>query len=253
MSFLEPLVKGAGGARLAIGVDIRTRDFEAARFVAAVAGLRARAGLSVTLVFLDCDDETLIRRFTETRRRHPLATDRPIADGIKAERRRMAPVRETADHVIDSSQLSINEFRTVLSGLLGLDGTGGGVTVTVTSFAFRHGVPRTADLVFDVRFLANPHYDPDLRPLDGRDPAVAAHVAADPDYPAFFENLTRLLAPLLPRYAAEGKSYLTIAVGCTGGHHRSVFVAESLASWLKAREVPVTVLHRDVDRPDGMP
>jgi RNase adapter protein RapZ len=201
-------------------------------------------------VFLDCDDDVLIRRFTETRRRHPLATDRPVADGIAAERRLLAPIRDIADVVIDSSHLSIAAFRRLLSGALGLEAATG-LAVSVVSFGFRYGLPREADMVFDVRFLANPHYDAVLRPHDGRQPAVAAFVAADPDWPDFFERLTGLVGPLLPRFAEEGKSYLTLAIGCTGGRHRSVFAAERLADWLKAMRLPVTLLHRDVDRAEG--
>ena len=240
----------APSGAIAVGVDFRTRDFASALLLDRIAALRNRGDLAVRTVFLDCDDDVLIRRFTETRRRHPLATDRPVADGIAAERRLLAPIRDIADVVIDSSHLSIAAFRRLLSGALGLEAATG-LAVSVVSFGFRYGLPREADMVFDVRFLANPHYDAVLRPHDGRQPEVAAFVAADPDWPDFFERLTGLVGPLLPRFAEEGKSYLTLAIGCTGGRHRSVFAAERLADWLKAMRLPVTLLHRDVDRAEG--
>ena len=149
--------------------------------------------------------------------------------------------------MIDSSGLTPADFRGQLLGLVGVD-TGGGMTVFVTSFSYRQGVPRQADLVFDVRFLANPHYDPDLRPLSGRDAAVADYVRRDPDFEPFFSHLKQMLAPLLPRYEREGKSYLTIAVGCTGGRHRSVFIAERLTAWLGEAGRHVHLGHRDIAR-----
>jgi UPF0042 nucleotide-binding protein len=173
--------------------------------------------------------------------------DRPLADGIQLERQLVSPIREHADLVLDTSGLGPADLRRILWSAFALDPRSG-VAVTVSSFSYRLGLPREADIVFDVRFLDNPHYVPDLRLLDGRDERVARHVAADPDYRPFFDSLTRMLEPLLPRFYAEGKSYLTIAVGCTGGRHRSVFVAEELASWLKSKGQRVSVTHRDVDR-----
>ncbi len=230
---------------LAIGVDPRTRGFTAEGLAAEIAALRARDDVDLRTVFLDCDDEVLIRRFTETRRRHPLATDRPVADGIAIERTMLTPVREAADIVIDTSSSNLAEFRENLIASLGIQGDRA-MTVTVVSFAFRNGLPREADLVFDVRFLANPHYVEALRPRDGRDADVGAFVAADPAFEPFFNSLTGLLGPLLPRYEREGKSYLTVAVGCTGGKHRSVHVSERLVAWLKSTGTPVTLRHRDL-------
>ncbi len=231
--------------RIAIGVDTRTRDFEANRLLSDLEHLRG-GGTAVTLVFLDCDNDVLIRRFTETRRRHPLAVDRPVADGIRSERRLLEPIRNQADFVVDTSQISPLDFRRVLAGGLGLSDAGR-LTVVVTSFGFKNGLPREADMVFDVRFLRNPHYDPALRPLDGRDKQVADHVREDQDYDDFFSSLTGFLGPLLPRYAAEGKSYLTVAVGCTGGRHRSVLVTEDVAKWLRNAGYAVTLRHRDLE------
>ncbi|AWJ94849.1 RNase adaptor protein RapZ (plasmid) [Azospirillum baldaniorum] len=232
---------------LALVIDSRTRDFSAHAMLEEVEALKAHAGLEVRLVFLDCGDETLQRRFTETRRRHPLAIDRPVPDGIQLERTMLLPLKQQADVTIDTTQLSIHDLRRILAGNFQIDSQTA-LQVFVTSFSFRMGLPREADLVFDVRFLTNPHYDPDLRPLTGLDPRVAARVEGDPDFAEFFRHLTDLLQPLLPRYNQEGKSYLTIAVGCTGGKHRSVFVAERLAAWLGGLGLKVGISHRELDR-----
>jgi UPF0042 nucleotide-binding protein len=170
-----------------------------------------------------------------------------VAAGIALERRLVAPLRERAGLVIDSSHLSPADFRQQLLGRFGLE-SAAGMAIFVTSFAFRQGLPREADLVFDVRFLANPHYDPDLKPLSGRDSAVAAYVERDPGFAPFFGQLTAMLEGLLPRYQQEGKSYLTIAIGCTGGRHRSVFLAERLAAWLGGHDWRVHLAHRDIAR-----
>jgi RNase adaptor protein for sRNA GlmZ degradation len=248
---LLPRLVGAPSAParpIAVGIDVRTRDFGVAPVLAEIDNLARARGIDARLIFLDCDDDSLARRYTETRRRHPLAGDRPVMDGILLERERVSPLRDRADLVIDTSSLRPAELKRLLQGNFALDDRRQ-LAVFVTSFSFRHGLPREADLVFDVRFLDNPYYDPALRPLTGLDPAVAAHVAADPSFPAFFDGLTGLLQPLLPRYDREGKSYLTIAIGCTGGRHRSVFVAEKLSRWLERQGQRVTLDHRDVSRP----
>lgn len=248
LNLLPGIVGDGDRARpIAVGVDIRTRDFAAEPLVRQLDALSTDPRFDATLLFLDCDDDTLVRRFTETRRRHPLAEDRPIADGIAAERRLVQPLRERAERVIDTSSLSPWGFRRVLAGQLGPADTPG-MSIFVTSFSYREGLPREADLAFDMRFLKNPHYEPDLRLLTGRDPAVAAHIEADPHFAPFFDQLTAMLESLLPRYAEEGKSYLTIAIGCTGGRHRSVMVAERLAAWMEARGRQVTLTHRDIGR-----
>jgi UPF0042 nucleotide-binding protein len=230
---------------LAVGIDIRTRDFGVEPVLAEIDRLMAESGQDVRLLFLDCDDEVLRRRFTETRRRHPLAADRPLIDGIRHERTLVSPLKARADVIFDTSSLAPGELKQALSAHFGCASTQK-LLVFVTSFAYREGLPREADLVFDARFLTNPHYVPDLKALTGRDPAVAAFVAADTAFPDFFQTLTALLAPLLPRFAAEGKSYLTIAIGCTGGRHRSVFVAERLAQWLSGQDVRVELRHREL-------
>lgn len=236
---------GEGGAdRLVLGIDVRSREFSAERVLAAVADWRAGGHCAVTLVFLDCDDATLQRRFTETRRKHPLATDRPVEDGIRLERELLAPVREAADDILDTSAYSIHDLKRHIRDHF-VTGEGE-LLVFVTSFSFREGVPRDADMVLDVRFLANPHWDETLRPMHGKDAPVAAYVERDKDFPAFFGNLCRLVQPLLPRYREEGKSYFTIAIGCTGGRHRSVFTAEKLAGFLSDLGYKVGVRHRDL-------
>jgi UPF0042 nucleotide-binding protein len=237
----------APGHGLAIGIDVRTRDLVAEVFAEDVDLLRRDSGKPIDIVFLECDDEVLQRRYTETRRVHPMAVDRPLADGIAEERRLLRPLREAADIVIDTSHTNARELAHRLHDLVG-GGSDGTLHVFLVSFAFRNGIPRDADLVFDVRFLRNPHYDPDLRPQTGLDPAVGAHIEQDPDYAAFFERLTGLLELLLPRYREEGKSYLTIAIGCTGGRHRSVYTTQKLAAWLKQRTTRIDVRHRELSQ-----
>ncbi len=232
---------------LAIGVDVRTRDFSVEDLLRFIDDRNAEASVNLRLVFLFCDEEDLRRRYTVTRRRHPLAATGPVSEGIALERRILAPLRERADVAIDTTGLSPSELKAILDGQCGL-AVQGGLVIQVVSFSFRSGLPREADLVFDVRFLANPHYDPELKPLTGLDEAVGRHIAGDRMFKPFFDSLTRLLDPLLPRYSAEGKCYLTIAVGCTGGRHRSVFVAEELAQHLRALGGNVEVYHRDLTR-----
>jgi UPF0042 nucleotide-binding protein len=232
---------------IAVGIDIRTRDFAVENVFGEIEKIAQDGALDVKLVFLDCADEGLERRYTETRRRHPMAGDRPVLDGIRLERARVAPLRQRADLVIDTTGLRTAGLKRLLAGNFGLDEQPG-LRLFVTSFSFREGLPREADLVFDVRFLENPFYDPELRHSSGRDPAVARFIAADPGWAPFFAALTQLLQTLLPRYDNEGKSYLTIAFGCTGGRHRSVFAAECLRDWLKTNGHSASVAHRDIER-----
>ena len=234
---------------MAIAVDSRTRGFSPQALLERIERLRADPALKVSLVFLTCSDEVLQRRYTETRRRHPLAQDRPVADGIRQERLLLDGLGAAADLVIDSSDLAIADLKRLMQGHFGLERQPG-LAIAVMSFSYRHGLPREADLVFDVRFLANPHYRAELRDLTGRDAAVGRHVEADPAFGRFFGDLTDMLIPLLPGFEREGKSYLTLAVGCTGGRHRSVFVAERLAAWLTSQGRPVSLRHRDIARAD---
>jgi len=243
LAFL-PAVAAAGEKNrgLAVGVDARSRGFSAELFQQAIAPLQSDSR-ALSIMFLDCDDAVLTRRFTETRRAHPLAYDRPAADGIAQERRLLEGVRARADIIIDTSDLSVSELRRIVTGHFCAAQT---MTLTVMSFSYKKGVPREADMVFDARFLRNPHYEPALSALSGRDAAVGAYIAADPAYAGFFAHLRALLMLALPRFREEGRQYVTIAIGCTGGRHRSVFIAEQLASALEAVGYAAAPHHRDV-------
>ena len=245
LELIGDILRKPGPQPVAIGVDIRTRAFAADPILRLLVELRNDPALAAYLLFIDCEDDVLVRRYSETRRRHPLAQERPLRDGIAAERRLIEPLRALADLVVDTTTLSPGDCRQIVAGHFGSE-EAAGMTLFVTSFAFRNGLPRVADLVFDVRFLDNPHYEQHLRPLTGQDPRVAEYVTSDPHFTSFFNSLTEILRPLLPRYEKEGKSYLTIAVGCTGGRHRSVAVAERLADWLRREGREVTLAHRDL-------
>jgi len=230
---------------LAIGFDSRTRGFVPADIIAQVKELTARDDLLLTTLFLDCADAELERRYNETRRRHPLAQDMPVSAGIAAERELLAPLRRWADAVIVTTELSTNELQQAIRERFASTG-GGELTVTITSFGFARGMPPVADLVFDMRFLDNPHWQPDLRPLTGQDEPVGEHIRRDPAFEASFPRIRDLLLDLLPRYAAQGKRYVTIAFGCTGGRHRSVFVAEEIGRALREGGFSPTILHRNL-------
>jgi UPF0042 nucleotide-binding protein len=247
LALLRPLLDQPAGPErpIAVVIDSRARDFTADMLLDELELAQNRDDLDVRLLFVDCDFEILLRRYTETRRRHPLAIDRPVADGIRAETVLLKPLQDRADLVIDTSLMTIHDLRRLLSGYFSLPEPRG-LLIFIMSFSFRRGLPREADLVFDVRFLTNPYWDAALRPLTGLDPPVQRAVEADPDFERFMTGLTGLLEPLLPRYTQEGKSYLTIAIGCSGGQHRSVFVAERLAEWMKTKTNRVGLHHRDV-------
>ncbi|WP_223861522.1 RNase adapter RapZ [Geminicoccus harenae] len=232
---------------VAIGIDPRSRTFDVDALMPRLERLRGSGVAEVRLLFLDCDDEVLRRRYSETRRRHPLAFDRSLEDGIAHERQIMAPLRGLADHIVDTTALTAADLKRVITGLFD-PAEGQRLAIHVMSFSFRNGLPREADLVFDVRFLRNPHYDDVLRPMTGLDRPVQDYVANDLDFSSFMERLVNLLLPLLPRYRAEGKSYLTIAIGCTGGKHRSVFVTEALSAQLRDAGWAVGTHHRDIPR-----
>jgi UPF0042 nucleotide-binding protein len=231
---------------LAFGIDSRTRGFNAEALVERLRGLK-QSGTDVRLIYLDCADDELVRRFSETRRRHPLAQDRPAADGIAQERLLTEPLRRWADLVIDTSDFSVADLRRRITEGLGQEDSTR-LTITLQSFGFAGGLPRNADLVFDMRFLANPHWEPALRPLTGLDAPVQAHVHADPAYAPAVDRIADLLKTLIPGYGREGKAYLTIAVGCTGGRHRSVTVALDLQARLQAAGHAVSLIHRDLVR-----
>jgi UPF0042 nucleotide-binding protein len=246
-TLLGHLIRAGGRLErdVAIGIDCRTRAFDPQQLAKQLAERSDDPNSNLSLLFLDCEDEILRRRFTETRRRHPLDPDRPVTDGIARERLLMAPLRERADLVIDTSQLPLARLRQLIAGHFGEQAVSR-PTLSVISFAYRNGLPREADLVFDVRFLANPHYVDELRPLTGLDPAVRAHVEADPAYALLMDRLDGLVLPLLPFYQREGKSYLTLAFGCTGGRHRSIVVAERFAARLRDSGWLVSLWHREI-------
>lgn len=230
--------------RVAVVVDVR-EGRNLSRLPAVYRRLKRRGDLAVSLVFLEAAEEVLIRRFSESRRPHPLSRRLPPAEAVKQERRRMAPLHALADHVIDTSRLSVHELRRqVLT--LGGEGVTQELVVTLQSFGFKNGAPADADVVFDVRFLKNPHFVPALRPLTGLDGKVSRYVLRDPAAKKFLTLTTSLLKFLLPQYIAEGKAYLTIAIGCTGGRHRSVAMAEALGKALsRVKGVQLRVRHRD--------
>ena len=235
LGMIESLV-ARGGGRLAIGVDARTRGFDSAEVLAALDRLRANPELRPELVYIVADDTTLMRRYTESRRRHPLAPQGLVSVGIAAERTLTAGLRAAADMTIDTSSLPLAELRRSIERHFGgdADSDRGRLVVSLISFAYPRGLPPDADLVFDARFLRNPHNDPILRPGTGLDPDVGVYVAADPDFKIFFGRVAELVEMLLPRFVQEGKKYTTVAVGCTGGRHRSVYLIEKLAERLAA-------------------
>ena len=200
-----------------------------------------------TLVFVEAGDEALMRRFSETRRPHPLGRGESIAEGIREERRRMAPIRRLADVVIDTTKFNVHELRQSIIDRFQNPGRRP-LLVSVVSFGFRYGIPADADLVFDVRFLPNPHFVPRLRPFSGKDPRVARYIRSFPQTGEFLRRIESLLLYLIPHYIQEGKSYLTVALGCTGGRHRSVALAEIIKRAIKKKGYSAKVVHRDLDK-----
>jgi UPF0042 nucleotide-binding protein len=198
------------------------------------------------LIFMDADDETLVRRFSETRRPHPLGTDESVLKNVRAERRHLAPIRKLADLVINSSKMNVHELREFIGERFRGTNELSKILVYMTSFGYRHGVPADSDLVFDVRFLPNPNYIPRYKNLTGKHPQVARYVRCFPQTREFIDRITELLVYLLPHYISEGKSYLTISFGCTGGHHRSVMMAEEMRKRLAHAGYKVKVTHRDI-------
>ncbi|WP_310535386.1 RNase adapter RapZ [Novosphingobium sp.] len=230
---------------LAIGFDSRTRGFDPHAIIERVKRLTERQDLEVTTLFLDCSGQELERRYNETRRRHPLAADMPAASGIAAERELMEPLRRWADMVVVTTDMSANDLQQQIRERFA-PLSEHGITITVSSFGFSRGMPPVADLVFDMRFLDNPHWVEELRPLTGKDAPVAEHIRRDPAFEVVFGQIRDLLLTLLPRYEAQGKAYVHVAFGCTGGRHRSVFTAELMAGALREAGYSPTVLHRNL-------
>jgi UPF0042 nucleotide-binding protein len=223
--------------KLAVGVDARTRGFDAGLVLETLERLRTSPSLRPELIYAWADETTLLRRYTETKRRHPLAPQGRVADGIAREEMLTAPLRNGADLVVDTSDLPLGSLRRLIERHFGAgsDAEESRLVVSLISFAYKFGLPREADLVFDARFLRNPHYDPILQHRTGLDAEVGAFVEADPDFATFFEKLAELIDMLLPRFVQESKKYATITIGCTGGRHRSVYLVERLGDYLAAR------------------
>jgi len=247
-TFAELCANSSRGIQaIALGVDVREGEY-LVNMVETIEELRSR-GHRVDVLFLEASDETLVRRYHETRRRHPLAGEGNVLDGIRAERKALAHLREIANRVIDTTSLTVHQLKDQMVHSYGpLAAKGGGLTVSLVSFGFKHGVPYDADLVFDVRFLPNPHFVDRLRALDGRDPAVEEFVMSFSESRELLSRLEGLLKFLLPLYEREGKAYLTVAIGCTGGRHRSVMLVEALRSFLTGLGLSPIVRHRDLDR-----
>ncbi len=246
LELVEPLLSQISAPRVGVILDVRNPDF-AARFPEILSRLRARAP-GTRLLFLDASEEALIRRFSETRRPHPLSAGRSLLQSLRSERAMLEDVRAGADVVVDTSDMTVHELRSFIQKTFVGDPSRARMVVSATSFGYKFGVPHDVDLLFDVRFLANPHFVPELKPKTGLDPAVAAYIEKDPETARFLARMGEFLDYLLPLYEREHKSYLSIGVGCTGGKHRSVYVAERLAAMLKERGYPVRVSHRDATR-----
>jgi UPF0042 nucleotide-binding protein len=235
------------GSRVALGVDVREGEYFS-HLLDALGEVKAR-GHGVEVLFLEASEESLVRRFHETRRRHPLGEEnRSMLEAIRAERKAMAHLREIADRIIDTSLVTVHQLKARLAELYVAPATRKGLATSLVSFGFKHGLPVDADLVFDVRFLPNPHFVDDLRALDGRDERVQAFVLEHTATIGFVTRLRALLEFLLPWYQREGKAYLTIAIGCTGGRHRSVALVEHLRRFLDEQGFAPTVAHRDLER-----
>ena len=246
LDLVERLLSSAPVRPLAIGVDPRTRGFGAQAVRDTLAALGNAPGVQVSLLFLDASTDVLLRRFSETRRRHPLTSAASLLDGVEQEKAMLEPLKALADVLIDTADLTPHDLRAELSRWFGGEGHPG-LVVSVQSFSYKRGTPRSADMVLDCRFLRNPHWEAGLRPLTGLSPEVAAYVAGDPLYKPFFEHTAELLLMLLPAYKDEGKSYFTVAFGCTGGKHRSVCIAENMANRLAQDGWQVSIRHREID------
>lgn len=257
LALLEALLADSGPF-LAIGIDVRSRGFEARQVLERLHWLRDLPGYTVQLLYATAENDVLLRRFTATRRRHPLALGGGVLPALEQEAALLAPLRAAADMVIDTSDLPLPELRHVMAVRFG-GGSGQGLSVVLMSFAYPAGLPREADIVFDVRFLRNPHYDDALRLRTGLEDEVADYVREDPFYKPFYDHLAGLVEIVLPRFVAEGKKYVTIAIGCSGGRHRSVTVVEALSAELSRKSGDgcfsgsVMVMHRELARQGGVP
>ncbi len=243
--FAELTGEAANVRRAALVIDIREGQ-TLKQFPAILKKLRSR--IAVTLLFLEADDRTIVRRFSETRRPHPLGVDASVLKSIRNEREQLAPIRAVADHIINTSRFNVHELREVIGDKFQGGREEAKIRIDITSFGYRHGVPQDSDLVFDVRFLPNPNYIPAFKNLTGRHPSVARYIRSFPQSIEFIDRISELLIYLIPHYIREGKSYLTIAFGCTGGHHRSVMIASEIRKRLARAGFKVKETHRDMTR-----
>ena len=245
--FVELLRTSQELRRAAIVVDMREHDF-VKRFPAAFREMKAR-GVSASLLFLEADEKVLLRRFSETRRPHPLAVNQPAIEGIREEKESLRPIRKVADLILDTSRYSVHELRDYIREHYDLRSQATPLVVSVVSFGYKYGTPADADLVFDVRFLPNPNFVPKLKRLSGNHPSVVRFMRRQPDTLSFLKRVAGFLRFMIPRYIEEGKSYLSIAIGCTGGRHRSVMIVNALARALSGKGYTVRIRHRDVGLP----
>lgn len=248
LDFVDDLIaqKDYADTPIAFGLDTRSRGFSPKVVLDRMDKLRKNKSIDASMVFMSAGNMILQKRYSETRRGHPLAKDRPVLDGIRQERTWLKSLMDASDLLIDTSDLSIHDLRRVLESSLHPDARKRKLTVTVMSFGFKNGVPREGDMVLDVRFLQNPHWVPALKKKTGLDKKVQNYVAADPDFKSFMRHTESMLKLLLPRYSEEGKFYFTLAVGCTGGQHRSVFVADKLVKMIAKKGFSTSIRHRDI-------
>lgn len=251
LSLLPRVVDGPLGRPLALGVDVRNRDFGTQDLVSIVDQLALRDGTAAQVLYLDANDEALVRRYSETRRRHPMAGDGPPLVGIQKERELLMPIRDRADVLIETSDLTVHDLRREIDAAFS-DGKGRFLGLTVHSFSYKRGLPRGVDIILDCRFLRNPHWEPELRAMDGRDEAVQTYVMNDPRYAEFFAKVKDIIDLLLPAHKEEGKTHLSIGFGCTGGKHRSVTLAEKLGDALAQDGWQVSKRHREMERRDAI-
>lgn len=258
LSLVPRLVEGAPlGRPIALGLDVRNRDFNATALIELIDSLTRDPRVDLEVLYLDCAQGVLIQRYSETRRRHPLAPSETPAQGVEREIDLLAPIRVRADHLIDTTELTQHDLKADLAAIFDITPSGR-LSVSVQSFSYKRGIPRGVDMIFDCRFLANPHWQSALRPLDGRDARVERFVRTDPRFDEFLRKVSELLLFLLPAHLDEGKAHLAIGFGCTGGQHRSVAVAEIVGSALADAGWPVSKRHRELERkaaaqqPDAM-
>ena len=247
LSLIPRLTDGPLSAPLAIGVDVRNRDFSTAGVTDVLKQLHARVDVDCQLLFLEASEDTLVRRYSETRRRHPLSPDEPAIQGIRREADILAPLRQQAEFLLDTSDSSPHDLKARLTDWFG-DGGAALFGITLQSFSYKRGLPKASDMTFDCRFLKNPHWDPDLRTSTGLDGPVGAYVETDPLTEPFKAKVTDLLLTLLPAFRKEGKSHISIGFGCTGGQHRSVYITEQVAMALAEKGWQVSKRHRELER-----